>query len=117
MNSHHRRWTLLFTFLALALAFVVGAILLELTRFYSLDQIRDNWSRVTPYAALVRLTLIGLTAAFWGPITRFIAARYRMDAPGQERMYAARWRIVGWMMVIELVVGQDIINRFIVAMG
>ena len=116
MQKRRYTWTLFATFLMLLVAFFVGLILFQLAKFYSLDQITRSMAHIAPYAAALRLGVIGLIAAFWRPITKFIGARYRMSDADLALMYAARWRVVGWLLVIEVVIGEDIINRFILAL-
>jgi hypothetical protein len=110
-----RRWLLALSLLALFLAFVVGAGLLQVARVSSLEDVAADLARLTPYATAVRVTLIALVAIFWRQITGFIARRNGYDAERTAELQAWRWRLVGWLVLLELVIGQDTVNRFIEA--
>ena len=107
-----RRWTLFFSLLALVLAFLGGYGLLGMVEAEGLAAVQARVARLHPFATAVRLVLIALVAAFWGRIARFLAARYRLGAAGEAALVAWRWRAVTWLLVIELVLGQDLLNHF-----
>ena len=53
-----------------------------------------------------------LVAALW-PKLIHLAYRYgRIDEARRDDLLAQRWRVVGWLLVIELVLGQDLLGRF-----
>ena len=111
-----RRWFLALSLLALFLAFVIGAVLFEAARMSSLEDVQASLAHLTPSATAVRVTLIALVAIFWPQIAAFIARRNGYDAEAAAALQAWRWRLVGWLIVIELVIGQNVLNRFIVTM-
>ena len=111
-----RRWLLTLSLLALFLAFVVGAALWQVARVSSLEAVQAHLAHLAVYASAVRVTLIALVAIFWPRLAAFIARRNGYDAEDTAELQAWRWRLVGWLVVIELVVGQDIFNRFLVTL-
>ncbi len=108
--SKHRGF-LWFTGLALALSAIVGLFLWHWVQATSLKSVETAVSRLTPIMSIARLALIALVAGGWNPALHFYAryARYmRLDIKTKQRLMALRWRVVIWMMVLELVIGQEI---------
>jgi hypothetical protein len=79
----------------------------------SLAAVSEHVDRAKPLWSGVRLALIGLLAVFW---PWFPSLRFRGDVDneiGRARWMALRWRVVGWLLVIELVIGQNLFGRFV----
>ena len=112
-----RYWFLGLSLLALALVLAVGALLWQAVELISLAAVSQTIDDFKPIAGGVRLLLIGLLALFWPWLVAF-AARTR-NADGRTRVHwlGLRWRVTGWLLVIELFLGQDILGRFLTAIN
>ena len=107
-----RRGFLVLTLLALVLSAVVGAVLWQRVQTTSLAAVEAEWQ--------LRAPLASRCAAQSDRVHRVVlAADHRMlvkhDALGAEDpavLASQRWRIVTWLMVLELILGQEMLNRF-----
>ena len=59
----------------------------------------------------IRLFLIGLVAVAWPFVTNNLHRWGRIDESQATMMLALRWRIVTWLLVIEMVLGQNLLGR------
>ena len=110
-----RRWFLGLSLLALALVMTVGALLWQAVELTSLAAVSRTIDDFKPIAGVVRLTLIGLLALFWPRLVTFAARTRNADGQTKAHWLALRWRVTGWLLVIELVLGQDLLGRFLAA--
>ena len=108
-----RSWLLGLSLLALALVLAVGALLWQTVELMSLAGVSERIEGLKPVAGAVRLFLIGLLAAFWTRLAEFAAQNRNVDDRTRTHWLALRWRVTGWLLVIELVLGQDLLGRFL----
>ena len=110
-----RRWFIGLSFLAFGLVFAVGALLWQAAELASLSTVSEQVARLKPFAGAIRLLLIGILAALW-PRLVDLAVRYgRVNAAERSKLYALRWRVVAWLLIIELIIGRDLVSRFLLA--
>ncbi len=108
-----RSWFLGLSLLALALVLAAGALLWQAVELTSLAAVSERIAGIKPVAGAVRLLLIGLLAIFW-PRLVYLAARARnADERTRANWLALRWRVTGWLLVIELVLGHNLLGRFL----
>lgn len=101
--------------LAVVLATGIGVLLWRAVELSSVAQVAARVEELKPFATGIRLALIGLVTALWPWL---IGLAHRAGHIGEERrddVLSQRWRIVGWLLVIELVLGQDLLGRFFAA--
>ena len=98
--------------LAVTLTIIVGVVLWQAVELSSVSRVSDRIDQLKPIAGGVRLVLIGLVAALWPRLVRIAHLHGRIDEGRRDALLAQRWRVVGWLMVIELVLGQDLFGRF-----
>jgi hypothetical protein len=110
-----RYWFPGLSLLALALIMTVGALLWQAVELTSLARVSEWIEDIKPIAGVVRLTLIGLLALFWPWLVAFAARTRNADGRTQVHWLSLRWRVSGWLLVIELVLGQDLLGRFLAA--
>ena len=110
-----RSWFLGLSLLALALVLAVGALLWQAVELTSLAAVSERIEGLKPVAGAVRLFLIGLLASFWPRLVEFAARNRNVDDRTRTHWLALRWRVTGWLLVIELVLGQDLLGRFLSA--
>ena len=106
-----RRWFLLFTLLAFALTLGAGGILWYLVETSSVVAIQTRIDAVKPIFTGIRLFLIALVAVVWPFVTSNLHRWGQIDEVQATTILALRWRIVTWLVVIELVLGQNLLGR------
>jgi len=111
----NRRGFLGLSTLAIVLAAGASVLLWQAVELSSVAQVAARFDELKPFATGIRFALIGLLTALWPWL---IGLAHRADHIGEERrddLLAQRWRLVGWLLVIELVLGQDLLARFFAA--
>lgn len=111
-----RRWFMLLTLLAFGLALGIGAFLWNAVQTSSVVAIQGRIEMMKPVFTAIRLLVIGLVALSWPAITRTLHRWGRVDEGGAARLLSMRWRIVTWLVVIELMLGQNLLGRFLAAL-
>jgi hypothetical protein len=106
-----RRWFLLLTLLAFALALGAGGLLWQAFETSSVSVLQTRVEAMKPVFAGVRLSLITLVAVAWPLMTNRLYRRGRIDAAQATTLKALRWRLVTWLVVIELVLGQNLLGQ------
>jgi|GEM_PF-325832 len=106
-----RRWFFLLTLLALALALVAGGILWHSVETSSVSEIQTQVDAMKPVFTGIRLFLITLVAVVWPFVTSNLHRWGRINEVQATTMLALRWRIVTWLVVIELVLGQNLLGQ------
>ncbi len=112
-----RRGFLGLSLLAVALTIIVGIVLWQAVELSSVSRVSAQIDRIRPFASGVRLALIGLVAALWPKLIHLVYRYGRVDAARRDDILAQRWRVVGWLLVIEIVLGQDLLGRFLAAIN
>ncbi len=115
--SMRRRWFVGLSLLAVGLIFAVGALLWQAAELSSLSVVSDQVARLKPFAGFIRLLFIAVLAALWPKLVDLAVRSGRVDAIERSQLHALRWRVVAWLLIIELMVGQDLFSRFLMAMS
>ncbi len=108
-----RGWFLRLCVLTIVSAMVIGAILMLLLNSTSLESLQLRIDDYRINMTMARLSLIGLIALIW---PRFVQSTERSGAISIERsteLRELRWRIIAWLMLIELLLGQNLIWRLL----
>jgi uncharacterized membrane protein YhaH (DUF805 family) len=112
-----RFWFVGLSLLAFALVLAAGALLWQAVELTSLATVSERIAGIKPVAGTVRLLFIGLLAIFW-PRLVYLAARARnADERTRAHWLALRWRVTGWLLVIELVLDHNLLGRFLSAVS
>lgn len=106
-----RRWCLTLSLLAAAAIIAVGSVLWQAVELSSLAAVSERVNRWRPLLGGVRLALMGVLAAAWPWLS--LLTSHASDEASQARWMSLRWRVVGWLLVIELVIGQNLPGRVI----
>ena len=114
--SMRRRWFVLLTLLAFGLALGIGVFLWYSVQTSSVVAIQTRIDVIKPVATAIRLLLIGLVALAWPAMTRALHRWGCIDEAGVGRLLSQRWRIVTWLVVIELMLGQNLLGRFLTSL-
>jgi hypothetical protein len=111
-----RRWFVMLALLAFGLALVIGAFLLQSVHTSSVAAIQTRIDVLKPIFTAIRFLLIGLVALSWPALIHGLHRWGRVDEVGAARLLSLRWRIVTWLVVIELMLGQNLLGRFMSAL-
>jgi hypothetical protein len=76
----------------------------------SLTAVSERVDRWRPLLGGLRLALIGALAVVW-PCLSSLHSRAD-DEAARAHWMALRWRVVGWLLVIELIIGQNLLGLF-----
>ena len=106
-----RRWFFLLTLLAFALALVTGGILWHSIGTSSVNDIQTRVDSMKPLFTGIRLFPIWLVAMAWPFVTNNLHRWGRIDESQATMMLAQRWRVVIWLVVIELMLGQNLLGQ------
>ena len=106
-----QRWFLLLTLLAFVLALVVGGGLWYSVETSSVSEIQTRVDALKPTFTGLRLFLIALVAVAWPFVTSVLPRWGRINEAQATTMLALRWRIVSWLVVIEGVLGQNLLGQ------
>ncbi len=108
-----RRWSIGLSIVALGVIFAVGAILWHVVENSSLATVSKQIEQLKPFANTLRFLLIGTLALLWPRLISWVHLHKRINATEKSRLLAIRWRMIAWLLIIELMVGQNLLNRFI----
>ena len=106
-----RRWFLLLTLLAFALALFAGGVLWHSVETSSISEIQTRVDAMKPVITGLRLFVILLVAMAWPFLVDGLHRWGRIDEVQTTTMRSLRWRIVTWLVVIELVLGQNLLGQ------
>lgn len=106
-----RRWFLLLTLLAFPLALSTGGILWHSVETSSVSEIQTRVDAMKPVFTGIRLFLITLVAMVWPFFTSGLYRWGQIDEGQRDTLANLRWRIVTWLVVIELVLGQNLLGQ------
>ena len=112
-----RRWFLTLSLVAVGGVIAVGLVLSQAVELNSLSTVSERVAAAKPFASAIRFALIGLLALAWPWLPALWAGADDNDDRTHARWMALRWRVVGWLIVIELVLGQNLIGRFLGAIS
>ena len=106
-----RRWFFLLTLLAFGLALGAGAILWRSVETTSVVAVQTRIDALKPVLTGIRLAIIALVAIAWPWLVNALHCWGRIDGTQAANLVAVRWRIVTWLVVIELVLGQNLLGQ------
>ena len=111
-----KRWLVMLTLLVFATALGIGAFLWQSVQTSSVDAIRIRVDMLKPVLTTIRFVLIALVTLSWPVVVQGLYRWGRVDGTGAIRLLSLRWRIVTWLIVIELILGQNLLGRFMFAL-
>lgn len=97
--------------LALAGLTVVGVFAWHY--FNDTQAIAAGIERARPWLAAWRAALFFSLIGFWAQLINALANRYGWNDPQRQHLGAQRWRVAAWLIVIELVLVQNLIGKFV----
>ena len=103
-----RRWARRLTGLAILSSLVLGIVLWQSLALSALDSTANQISELKDRTSVVRLFVIAALFLAWPFIVRLGT---RLFGPRASHLQSARTRICGWLLVIELLIGQNLLGR------
>ena len=108
VRHRKRRWARRLTGLASVSSLILGVVLWQSVSLSALDSTASRMSELKDKASVVRLFVIAFVFMIWPIIIRLAT---RTIAPSASRLQSARCRVCGWLLVIELLIGQNLLGR------
>ena len=93
------------------LTLLVGFFLWNSVQTHSVISIREYILQWQPVLSAIRWTLIGGLALAWPGLCRWLGESGRISVDKAQQLKECRWRIVGWLVVIELILGQSLLVK------
>ena len=111
-----RRWLLTLSMLAAFAVIAFGVLLWQAVELDSLSAVSARVEQAKPFLGGLRLALIGALALIWPRLLPSPRALWMRpdgnDETNLTRWMALRWRVFGWLLVIELIIGHNLFGRF-----
>lgn len=111
----HRLWFRTLSLLAAAAVIILGIILWQAVELDSLTTVSEQVDNWVPILGGLRLALIGLLAAAWHWIPVLVTRAN--DPLSPAHWMALRWRVIGWLLALELVIGQNLFGHIVAAIA
>jgi len=108
-----RRWFVLLTLVAFGLALCIGFYLWHAVQASSIVAIQSCIELMKPVFTTIRCLAIGLVMLSWSIITRTLHRWGCIDDAGAGQLMSVRWHVAIWLVVIELMLGQNLLGRFL----
>ena len=108
-----RRWFVGMTLLAVILALLVGSVLWHSVETSSVATLQTRIGALKPVMTGFRIGLIALVALLWPVTVNRLQHWGRIEAAQAATLHALRWRVVTWLVVIELVLGQNLLGQVV----
>jgi len=108
-----RRWFFALLFTAVAGVVLIGVALWQAVNITSLGEVAQQVDDTKPYLTAIRLVLIGLLAITWPYWPAWTGRSERWNPAQSASWQALRWRVVGWLVAFELIIGQGLPAKLI----
>jgi hypothetical protein len=106
-----RRWFLRLTILSVALSLIVGVVLMHALQISAMAAVQSSINSYKPFLTGLRLVVIGLIACAWPRLVQYAYQSGRISETRRTWLSSLRWRTVGWMLMIEWVLGQNLVGH------
>jgi hypothetical protein len=111
------RWTITLTVLLAVFAIVSGWLLFHFSGTQDLSRVQKVWEGWRSGLTIWRWTLILAVVIFWRPLVQFLVRVGRIHESRYDEVVGFRWRMLGWLVVLEVVLVQDVAIHFLSALG
>ena len=111
-----RRWFLRLTVLTVVFALTIGAFLIHVLQSSTVVILQSSIDSYSSVLTGLRLGTIGLIALIWPKRIQFAEHSGRIRKDAGTHLKSLRWRIIGWLLVIELLLGQNLVWRSLQAL-
>ena len=97
----------------MTLTVIVGWALWQSVALSSISEIQQRIDSIQATITGIRLSVIGLIAIAWPRVVNRIQQRRHFSSENAVTLKSLRWRIVIWLIVIELLLGQNLISQML----
>ena len=97
--------------LTVVCAVMIGAVLMVSLQGSSIGALQSRILSYKSELTVMRLAMIGLIAFAWPRFLQYAHRSGRISKDCSSELMSLRWRVVGWLLVIELLLGQNLIWR------
>ncbi|MGH8660106.1 MAG: hypothetical protein ACREV4_17015 [Gammaproteobacteria bacterium] len=80
-------------------------------------EISRKLAALGPWFFLWRLVSFGSLIAFWPAVCGGLARWRNLTDIQHQRLRSARWQVAAWLIALELLLGQNVVGRFIHLLG
>lgn len=95
------------------LVLLAGAGLLIWSRYQSLPMIANQLDHAWPWMMVWRLTVYVLVIGGWPRWVAGLGRRYDWTAAFSQQLLQLRWRLAGWLVVLELLLAWNLVGHFL----
>jgi len=99
--------------LALAGVLLVGNLLWQALALSSVENVARRVEHLSQVAALIRMSLIVSVVGLWPQLVNWACGQGGCSKARRADLLAQRWRLLGWLLLIELLLGQRLIGRML----
>ena len=103
-----RRWFWRLCLITVLAAIAIGVVLLLLLNGSSITSLRASVDAYHFPLTAVRLGIIGLIALAWPRLIRHSEHRGYIGIDRSIELASMRWRILTWLLLIEMLIGQNL---------
>lgn len=111
--TRRRRWFILLTLSAFGMVLCIGAFLWHSVQTSSVVAIESQIDQLRPAFTAIRLLVISVAALAWPMVTQVLYRWGRVDEAKAAQLLSLRWRLVTWLLVLEMMLGQNLLGRFL----
>ena len=111
-----RKGLLRLSLTATLIALFTGILLWDSVQTHSIQVIRIELDHWQPLLTGIRWMVIGGVAIGWPHLCRWWVRARNLSHLEAYQQTTLRWRIVGWLVVIELILGQGVLIKAITMM-
>ncbi len=102
--------------LTIVLALTIGTVLMYALQISTVAAVQSSIDSYKPFLIALRLAVIGLIAYAWPKLIQCAHQSGRISKERRAQLLSLRWRTVGWLLIIELLLGQNLVGRLLTAM-
>lgn len=111
-----RRWFLRLTVLTVVFALTIGAGLTHALQSSTVVAIQSSIDSYSSILTGLRITVIALIAFCWPRVNQYAQHSRRISKERATELNSLRWRIICWLLIIELVLGQNLVGHLLTAL-
>ena len=108
-----RKGLVLFTAVAMLLTVLTGTLIMYRLQIESVESVRQGMQEWQPVLTGVRVAVILQVALGWNRLVAVLTHTGMLHLARARQLATLRWRIVLWLVVLELVLGQGVLVRIV----
>ncbi len=108
-----RKGFLLCTTVAALLTAGVGYVLMHRLQTESIESIQQTMNTWRVALTLMRWGVIAIVVFSWRHVVQHFSASGKLSSVQAEYLAGLRWRAVTWLILLELVLGQGMVVKFL----